>query len=143
MKGDAETDFGRTWAAVALAFDPDRASHLGLAGSLRQSWGASPAAGMDALLGRETLAELKEERGFEAAGRLEAVVGYGMPVFTGTPELGLGLSEAGRDWRVGWKLGLAGRRREAFELNFDATRNQPANDDAPEHGVMLRGSLRW
>ena len=50
--------------------------------------------------------------------------------FVGTPEIGLGLSDAERELRLGWRLGLA--RREAVN-----------DDDAPEHGVGLRLSVRW
>ena len=49
----------REWGASAtLSFDPRPSTDRGLALSLRQSWGASPAGGMDGLLGRETLAGL-------------------------------------------------------------------------------------
>ena len=64
--------------------------------------------------------------------------------FTGTPNLGLGLSESARQYRLGWKLAPAGGRALDFEVSLDATRREPANEDAaPEHGVMLRGSVRW
>ena len=43
----------REWGASAtLSFDPRPSTDRGLALSLRQSWGASPAGGMDGLLGR-------------------------------------------------------------------------------------------
>ena len=71
---------------------------------------------------------------------------YGLPVlgggFTGTPNVGFGMGNAGRDYRVGWRLTSALRGAVGFELNLDATRREAANENA-EHGVMLRGSLRW
>ena len=49
----------REWGASAgLAWDPRPGTDRGLSLSLRQGWGLSPAGGMDALLGRETLAGL-------------------------------------------------------------------------------------
>ncbi len=49
----------REWgASTAFSFDPRPSTDRGLSMSLRQSWGASPAGGMDALLGRVTLADL-------------------------------------------------------------------------------------
>ena len=30
-----------------------------------------------------------------------------------------------------------------FEVSLDATRKEPANDQEPEHGVMLRATIRW
>ena len=150
-----EADGFREWgASLAASWDPRPATERGLALTLKQSWGASPAGGMDALLGRETLADLAANddnggAGFEASSRLEGELGYGVPAFggafTGTPNVGFGLSGSGaRDWRLGWRLTSAVPGDPGFEVSLDATRTEPANDDAePEHGVMLRGALRW
>ena len=70
-------------------------------------------------------------------------VRYGLPVFaggfTGTPNVGLGLSGDGaRDYRLGWRLTLAAASgATGFEVSLDATRREAAGEDA-EHGVMLR-----
>ena len=83
---------------------------------------------------------------FEPESRLEAELGYGLPAFgggfTGTPYAGLGLSGSGRDWRVGWRLAPA-REGHGFSLDLEGTRRESAGGAAPEHGVMLRGALRW
>ena len=101
------------------------------------------------LLGRETLAGLAAADNGEttaSAGRLEAELGYGIAMFdggfTGTPHLGVGLSETGRDYRLGWRLTSARKGDPGFEIGLDATRREAANADA-EHGVMLRGAIRW
>ena len=150
-----EAEGFREWgAAVSFGWDPSPETGRGLSMSLTQSWGASASGGMDALLGRETLVGLAPadgedgSDGFEASRRLEGEIGYGLPVFggafTGTPNLGFGLSEGTRDWRVGWRLAPAGATAAGFEMNLDATRSEPANDDGPPgHEVMLRGALRW
>ena len=147
----------REWGASAsLVWDPRPTTDRGLALTLRQSWGGSPAGGMDALLGRETLAGLAVDPGSEAgsggdggtasAGRLEAELGYGVALFgggfTGTPHLGVALSESGRDYRLGWRLTSARRGDPGFEIGLEATRREAANDDA-EHGIALRGTIRW
>ena len=149
----------REWGASgALAWDPRPETDRGLSLSLRQSWGAAPAGGMDALLSRETLAGLAANDNpgsgagaggrFEASSRLEAEIGYGLATFggafTGTPNIGFGLSGGGgRDWRIGWRLTSAVSGDPGFEVNLDATRREPANDDGPEHGAMLRATVRW
>ena len=143
----------REWgASFSGAWDPRPETDLGFALTLRQSWGAAPTGGMDALLSRETLAGLAANDDgsgrFEAAGRLEGEVGYGVAAFgggfTGTPNAGFGISENARDWRVGWRLGPAGGLALDFELSLDATRREPANDDGPpEQEVMLRAAIRW
>ena len=102
--------------------------------------------------GVERLWSLSDARGlaasdeFEASGRLDAELGYGLPVLgslTGTPYAGLGLSDGGRDYRLGWRLTPGGSPLD-FALGVEGTWAESANDDAaPEHGVMLRGALRW
>ena len=142
----------REWGASAsFTLDPRPTTDRGFALTLRQGWGGSPTGGMDALLGRETLAGLAANDNDDtstsaSAGRLEAELGYGIPLFgggfTGTPHLGFGLSDAGRDARLGWRLTSARRAGPGFEIGLDATRREAANADA-EHAVMLRGTFRW
>ena len=150
-----EADGFREWgASLAASWDPRPSTDRGLSVSLTQSWGASPSGGMDALLGRETLADLAANDedggdGFRASSRLEGELGYGLPAFggafTSTPNVGFGLSDGGaRDWRLGWRLTSAIAGDPGFEVSLDATRSEPVNDDAElEHGVMLRAGIRW
>ena len=139
----------REWgASAALTWDPRPETDRGLALRLRQSWGGSPTGGMDALLGRETLAGLaaNDDGGTASAGRLEAELGFGLSLFdggfTGTPNLGIGFSETARDYRVGWRLTSARRGDPGFQVDLDATRREAANAEA-EHRLMLRGTVRW
>ena len=75
--------------------------------------------------------------------RLELQLSYGFPAFgdrfTLTPELGLGLYDSGRDYRIGWRLTRL-VETGAFDLSFDVTRRESINNDgaAPEHGIELR-----
>ena len=138
----------REWGASAsLAWDPRPSTERGLALTLRQSWGGSPTGGMEALLGREMLAGLADNRGTTAsAGRLEAELGYGIAMFdggfTGTSHLGVGLTETGRDYRLGWRLTSAQPGDPGFEIRLEATRRETANADTG-HGIALRGVIRW
>ena len=132
----------------ALAWDPDPASDRGPTLTVTQALGAASTGGADALLGRRTLADLAaDDHGFEAR-RLEVKLGYGLPAFgerfTSTPELGFGLSPESRDYRLGWRLGLARSGPASFELGLEATRTEPANDDAgPEQRIELRLEARF
>ena len=108
------------------------------------------------MLGRESLAGLAADPGPGAgagdngatanAGRLEAELGYGIALFgggfTGTPHLGFGLSDTVRDYRLGWRLTSARKDDPGFEIGLEATRREAANDNT-EHGVTLRGAIRW
>ena len=143
--------FRERGASASFAFDPRPSSDRGFSVSLRQSWGASSSGGMDAFLGRETLAGLaagNNRAGAKAASRLEAELGYGLPVFggvfTGTPHAGVALTGVGREYRLGWRLTAARRDALGFALDLEGTRGESAGgDESPEHVMMLRGSMRW
>ena len=76
----------------SLAWDPAPSSDRGPSLTLTQTLGAQAAGGADALLGRQTLADLAaNDDGFESR-RLELKLGYGFPAFddrfTSTPGAG-------------------------------------------------------
>ena len=135
--------------SAALGWDPEPATALGPSLTLTQTVGAASSGGADALLGRRTMEGLAADDGGGLENRrLEAKLGYGLALFggryTGTPELGLGLSDAHRDYSLGWRMGLARSGRVSFELGLTATRREAANEDrAPEHAIGLRGTARW
>ena len=144
-----DPDFRERGLSGSLGWDPDPGSDLGSSLTLRHTVGGRASGGMDALLGRDTMAGLAANDNGALRRRLEATFGYGIRVlggrFIGTPQIGLGLSDSGRELKLGWRLGLARRAGNlSFDLNLKATRRESANDDrAPEHGVGLRLGVRW
>ena len=130
-----------------LAWDPAPDSDRGLSLSLSQTVGAQASGGADALLARPTLAGLGAEEDEGRLGRrLEAQLGYGLGVFddrwTATPELGLGLSDTGRELRLGWRLTERVAAGLAFELGVEGTRRESVDGAAnPEHGLEV--GLGW
>ena len=120
------------------------ATGRGLSASLTPSYGVDPGSS-ERLWALPDASGLAANETAEPSSRLDAEVGYGLPVFgggfTGTPHVGLGLSDAARDLRMGWRLSPASG--ESFELTLDATRREPADGNDAEHGVMLRSRLRW
>ena len=142
----------------ALAWDGLPGSARGPSLTLSQSVGGPAEGGVDGLFQGSTFAGLAAadnaagdaaEDGPLATHRFEATFGYGLPAygdrFTMTPEVGFGLSDTGRDYRLGWRLGLARSGSATFELGLEATRTEPAHDDsaAPEHGIGLNVTARW
>ena len=131
-------------ASGSVRLDPG-ASGRGLSFTLAPTLGAA-SSGVERLWSLRDAQELANDDEFEPEGRLDAEVGYGVPVFgalTGTPYAGLGLSESGRDYRLGWRLSPGGTAFD-FELGLEGTWAVPADDEgAPERGVMLQGTLRW
>ena len=132
----------------SISFDSDPSSQHGFTFSLAPSWGAASSGGMDALMARETMAGLEEtNEEHDPAGLVDAVVAYGFAVtngrFTATNYAGIRLMESSRDWRLGWQLVTAHRENLNMTLGLEATRRESSDDEPSEHGVMLRGVVRW
>ena len=78
--------------------------------------------------------------------RLDAEVGYGLPVgsrFVGTPRVGVGTSEYGRDYRLGYSLGALDGEGTTFELGVDAQRRESPLQGGTDHGALARATMRW
>ena len=142
----ADSDYEEWGASATARLDPG-ARGRGLAFSLAPAIGAtSSAAGR--LWGAHDARGLAPDAEFEASRGLQAEAGYGLALFgdrfTGTPNLGFGLSDGGaRDWRVGWRLTFAVRGDPGFEVHLDAVRREAANEAEPEHTLMLRSRIFW
>ena len=130
----------------SLAWDPDPASDRGPSLSVTQTLGAAATGGSHALLGRPTAAGLAATDDGLDRRRLDLRAGYGFAAagdrFTMTPELGLGLSDTGRDYTLGWRLGLAQPAPASFELGIEATRSESAGHGA-EHDLGLTMTASW
>ncbi|MCY4551432.1 MAG: hypothetical protein OXC28_24060, partial [Defluviicoccus sp.] len=136
----------------SFAWDPvtgDRGPRL----SLTQTLGVPAQDGADGLLTRPTPAGPSTgEPGDSLRGRrLEARFGYGFGAFgdrfTATPGIAIGLSDAGRDYSLGWRLVRDGRVPDgrSLELAFEARRREFATDRTipPEHGIGFRLTSRF
>ena len=140
----------------SLLWEPRADNGRGPSLTLTQTMGGPDSGGAHALLERGTLAGLAahdsgaEDDGLLARRRLEVRFGYGLAAFgdrfTSTPELGFGLSDAWRDYRLGWRLSH-GTGAGALDLSLVATRREAVSDYgadvAPEHAVGLRIDARF
>ena len=138
-----EAEEVREWGVSGEVRLGPGASGRGLSLTLAPAWGAA-SSGTQRLWGLRDVRALVANDDFEPEGRVDAEVGYGLAAFGGrglmTPYAGLALSEAGdRTWRTGarWTLG------PDLAMHLEGTRREPANDDAPEHGVQFLLTLRW
>ena len=143
--------FNERGVSGAFSWDSEPSSDRGLSLSLRQTLGASASGGADALLGRETMGaglDGGDDGDALSQRRLEVRLGYGFALsggrFTGTPEVGFGLSNTDREASLGWRLGLERSDRLSFELGVEGTRRESVSDDrVPEHGIGFRMRARW
>ena len=129
-----ETGYEEWGASGAVRIDPG-ASGRGLSLTLAPTWGAA-SSGTERLWGMEDARALAPDGAPEPGRRFEAELGYGFGVldegWTAIPELGLGLSDTGRELRAGWRLVEEVSRGLALELAVEGTRR----------GLAARGSWR-
>ena len=130
--------------AGSLAWDPSPDTERGTKLTLRQAVGAEATRGMDALLrpGTARVLEAGNDDGRPERRRLEARMGYGIALFgggwTGVPEVGLGLTEASREYIHAWRLREARDAGLVFGLDVEGVRNERLDGDAaPGHRVGL------
>ena len=144
LAGHADDGYDEWGVSGSLRLVPGAAGR-GLSASLTPSYGADPG-------GSERLWTLPDAHALAAnddaplSRRLDGELGYGIALFgggfTGTPNVGMGLSDTARELRLGWRLAPAGGG--GFELNLDAVRREAANDDTPpEHRIGLGVTARW
>ena len=137
--------FRERGASVSLSYNPTPSTPLGLTARVAPSWGGQATSGAEALWGRETMAGLAPGAGAHGT-RLAAEVGYGLPVsrrFVGTPTFGVGTSESGRDYRLGYRLGALGGAGTTVELGVEAQRRERSRQGGTDHGARARATLRW
>ena len=110
--------FRERGVAVSLSYNPTPSTPLGFVARVAPSWGGQAQSGAEALWGRETMAGMAHG-GLAQGNRFDGEVGYGLPVgsrLVGTPRVGFTTSEYGRDYRVGYGLGVLDRESLNFEL---------------------------
>ncbi|MDE0202490.1 MAG: autotransporter domain-containing protein, partial [Rhodospirillaceae bacterium] len=118
-------------------------SDRGLSLTFAPSYGAA-SSGTDRLWSLRDARGLAANEEFKPRARLDAEAGYGLRGLGGlgtvTPYAGLALVDEGAE---SWRAGAHWQMTPNANLSLEGTRREAANNDAPEHGVMLRASLRW
>ena len=131
--------------SLSLGWDPTPSSPLGFGARVAPSWGGD-VEGSEALWRGGPLSQLGAYGGRSSAGRLDAEVGYGLPVgrgLVGTPRVGFGSSAYGRAYQFGYRLGALGTERMDFDLGVDAQRRESPLLDGGDLGVLGRARVRW
>ena len=140
-----QSDYREWGLGGSLRLDPG-AEGRGLSFSLFPAWGEI-SSGVDRLWDQD-VAKLATDDGAANDNvpqmRLDSELGYGFSTLGGrgllTPYGGFSLAgEGSRRYRIGIRFEIA----PAFDLSFEGARREPANDDAAEHGVMLRMQASW
>ncbi len=138
--------FSERGLSLSFGWDATPSSPLGLTARVAPSWGGSAQSGAEALWSSQTAYGMGSHQMYGSGGQVAAEVGYGLPVgarFVGTPRVGLTTSEHGRDYRVGYGLGVLDRGKLNFELGVDAQRREMPTQGQASNGFMGRGTLGW
>ena len=129
--------------SAGIAFDSDPLTDRGPSLTLRHEYGGAATGGLDALFAPDALAT---RSGTEASRRWAAQAAWGLPAFrerfTGSPHLGLGLHDTGRDLAIGWRLAPAGANAPDLSFDVKAIRLENANA-TPDHGLELNLKAQW
>ena len=142
----ADSDYEEWGMSASARLDPGERGR-GLSFSLSPTLGASSSA-TERLWGAHDARALAPDGAFRPGRGLQGEMGYGLALagdrFTGTPNLGFGLSDGGaRDYRLGWRLTSAVEGDPGFEVSLDATRREAGGGEEPEHALMLRSLIKW
>ena len=143
LAAHAEDDYDEWGVSGSLRLVPGGAGR-GLSMSLTPSYGVDPG-GSERLWMQPDPVGLTANDDAPLSSRFDAEVGYGMALvgdgFTGTPNVGLGLSDTAREYRMGWRMNAASGGAGGFELRLDLTRREDAA--GAEHGIGARLTSRW
>ena len=139
---------GFTERGMSLSFgwDPTPSSPLGLTAKVAPSWGGQAQGGAEALWGNQMVYGMGSHQMYGSGDRVDAEVGYGLPVgarFVGTPRVGLTTSQYGRDYRVGYGLGVLDRGKVNLDLGVDAQRRESPMQGEASNGFLGRATLGW
>ena len=131
--------------ALSLDWDPTPSSPLGLRARLVPQWGGQAQSGTEALWGRGTVAGFNDA-GFAPGDRFSGEIGYGLPLsthFVGTPRLGFGTSEYGRDLRLGYGMTMLETDGLRFDFRLDAQRRISHLHETPDQALLGNLTLGW
>ena len=130
--------------SLAIGWDATPSSPLGLTTGVALSWGGPVRGGAEALWSNQMAYGMGSHQMYGAGDRVDAEVGYALPLgarFVGTPRVGLPTSQYGRDYRVGYGLGVLDRCDVNFELGVDAQRRENPLEGGASNGFMGRVTL--
>ena len=142
--------FRERGVSVSLSFDPMPSTPLGFKARVEPSWGGRDRGGAEALWSGGPVSELAARGGRVSGGSVLTDLGYGMALgdrLIGTPRVGFGTSAMGREYRLGYSVGVLRGEGLEFELGIDAERREHMNllDSlgSTERALVARATARW
>ena len=131
--------FAEHGLSISVSYNPTPTTPLGFTARVSPAWGGDAMSGAEALWGRESMGGMGYESVRGSGGhRLDTEVGYGLPIgsrFVGTPRAGVRTSEYGRDYRIGYGVGVLEQGRLTLQIGVDAERRESALVQMQEQGA--------
>ena len=145
--------FAEHGMSISVSYNPTPTTPLGFTARVSPAWGGDAMSGAEALWGRESMGGMSHESVRGSGGhRLDTEVGYGLPIgsrFVGTPRAGVRTSEYGRDYRIGYGVGVLEQGRLNLQIGVDAERRESSLVQMQEQGagtdqrVLGRATMQW
>ena len=145
--------FAEHGMSISVSYNPTPTTPLGFTARVSPAWGGDAMSGAEALWGRESMGGMGHESVMGSGGnRLDTEVGYGLPIgsrFVGTPRAGVRTSEYGRDYRIGYGVGVLEQGRLNLQIGVDAERRESSLFQMQEQGagtdqrVLGRATVQW
>ena len=145
--------FAEHGLSISVSYNPTPTTPLGFTARVSPAWGGDALSGAEALWGRESMGGMGHESVRGSGGhRLDTEVGYGLPIgsrFVGTPRAGVRTSEYGRDYRIGYGVGVLEQGRLHLQIGVDAERRESSLVQMQEQGagtdqrVLGRATVQW
>ena len=145
--------FAEHGMSISVSYNPTPTTPLGFTARVSPAWGGDALSGAEALWGRESMGGMGHESVMGSGGnRLDTEVGYGLPIgsrFVGTPRASVRTSEYGRDYRIGYGVGVLEQGRLNLQIGVDAERRESALFQMQEQGagtdqrVLGRATVQW
>ena len=145
--------FAEHGLSISVSYNPTPTTPLGFTARVSPAWGGDAMSGAEALWGRESMGGMGHESVRGSGGhRLDTEVGYGLPIgsrFVGTPRAGVRTSEYGRDYRIGYGVGVLEQGRLNLQIGVDAERRESSLVQMQEQGagtdqhVLGRATVQW
>ena len=145
--------FAEHGMSISVSYNPTPTTPLGFTARVSPAWGGDAMSGAEALWGRESMGGMSHESVMGSGGhRLDTEVAYGLPIgsrFVGTPRAGVRTSEYGRDYRIGYGVGVLEQGRLNLQIGVDAERRESSLFQMQEQGagtdqrVLGRATVQW
>ena len=138
--------FSEHGRSLSFGWNPTPSTPLGLTAHVAPSLGRQAMGGAETLWNNQMAYGMGPHQMYNAGGQVNAEVAYGLPVgarFVGTPRAGISTSTYGRDYPMGYSLGLLDSQDIRVDVGVDAQRRESRMEGGTGDGFPGRATIGW